>query len=86
MNTTRSFSAYNLEEGIRLLSSSGGIFYILAEKILSEGGLVFGAAFDDDWQVHHKSCSKLEELPRIMQSKYVQSSTGDSYCQVKEAI
>ena len=45
------YAAINKDEEIRLKSSSGGIFYLLAEKTISEGGVVFGARFDEDWQV-----------------------------------
>ena len=41
-------AAINKNEEIRLKSSSGGIFYILAEKIIKEDGVVFGARFDEN--------------------------------------
>ena len=64
---TRSFASYNKDETIRAMSSSGGVFYVFAQKILSEGGIVFGAAFDNEWQVHHEICSNIQDLQRIMQ-------------------
>lgn len=86
MNSTRSFAAYNKDEAIRAISSSGGVFYALAKRTLLEGGIVFGAAFDREWQVHHEACSNIQNLHRIMQSKYVQSSLGDTYLQVRNAL
>ena len=44
-------AAINKDEDVRLKSSSGGIFHILAEKTIAEGGVVFGARFDEQWQV-----------------------------------
>ena len=41
MNT---YIAYNLNEEIRIKSSSGGVFYSLAKYILDQNGIVFGAA------------------------------------------
>ena len=38
------YIAHNLNEEVRRNSSSGGIFYSLAEHVLSRGGIVFGAA------------------------------------------
>ena len=38
------YIAHNLNEDIRKNSSSGGIFYSLAEYVLSQKGIVFGAA------------------------------------------
>ena len=38
---------------IRMKSSSGGMFTLIAEYILDKGGYVCGAAFKEDWSVHH---------------------------------
>ena len=45
----KSFSAYALDDSIRLSSSSGGVFYCLAEGVIKKGGLVCAAAFDKDY-------------------------------------
>ena len=47
------YAAKNKNEEIRMQSSSGGIFTLLAEAIINEGGVVFGAKFDKDWIVVH---------------------------------
>lgn len=44
-------AAINRDEKIRKQSSSGGIFHILAESVINKGGIVFGARFDENWQV-----------------------------------
>ena len=44
------YAAMNPNEAERLQSSSGGIFTMLAEKVISEGGIVFGAKFDEKWE------------------------------------
>lgn len=67
-------------------SSSGGIFYILAEKFLKENGIVFGAAFDKEWNVHHIYIDDIKDLHLLLRSKYVQSSIGNSYQQAKEFL
>ena len=41
------------EDEIRMKSSSGGIFSLLAEHIIDKGGYVCGAAFNKDWSVSH---------------------------------
>lgn len=45
------YAAKNPNEDIRWQSSSGGVFTLLAEKIISEGGVVFGAKFNERWEV-----------------------------------
>ena len=47
------YAAKNDDESIRLQSSSGGIFTLLAEKIIEDGGVVFGARFNEKWEVIH---------------------------------
>ena len=78
------YAAMAKDEALRLASSSGGMFSLLASDILSKGGVVFGAAFDhNDWHVYHRPVENEAELAELRGSKYVQSDVGDSYRQVK---
>lgn len=72
-------AAINTDEGIRLKSSFGGIFTLLAEKIIANEGMVFGAAFDKNWEVHHEEGITIEDLCKFRGSKYVQSKIENSY-------
>lgn len=74
-----SYVAYSCDEQTRLISSSGGLFSIFAKKILKENGVVFGAAFDDSFMVHHIVIEREEELSLLQGSKYLQSRIYDSY-------
>lgn len=73
------FAARNIKEEIRATSSSGGMFMVLAEKTIERGGVVFGARFNNKWQVYHDFTETREGLIAFQGSKYVQSSIGDSY-------
>lgn len=73
-------------EDVRRRSSSGGIFSALAEKIIAEGGSVFGATFDENFGVHHIEVKNTDELDKLRGSKYTQSEIGDTYRQVKEIL
>lgn len=76
-------SAYAQDDTIRLASSSGGIFAIHANKVLSVGGIVYGAAFDSKRkEVCHTSTDNTP-LADIMRSKYVQSRVGEIYTDVE---
>lgn len=86
MNTSNSpvisstiYAAFNKNEGIRMKSSSGGVFTALAQNVLSEGGIVCGALFDNDWNVVHDTVEQINDLYKIRGSKYVQSRIGESY-------
>ena len=82
--TTTAMAAINLNEEIRLKSSSGGIFTLIAEEIIHQGGVVFGAAFADDFRsVHHICVDNTDDLEKLRGSKYVQSKIGDTYKQAK---
>ncbi len=79
-----SYAAQNLDEAVRLSSSSGGIFTCIAQYILSQEGVVFGAAFDNTFRsVRHIAVQTLQDLYKIQGSKYVQSHVGSSYQMVK---
>lgn len=73
------FAAINEDEVIRKESSSGGVFTALAENVISEGGVVFGARFDDKWQVQLDCTDNVDGLKHFRGSKYVQARVGDTY-------
>ena len=80
------YASYNKDENIRLKSSSGGIFTVLAENVIRQGGVVFGARFDDNWEVYHDYSETFEGLGDFRGSKYVQSRIEKSYQKVKEFL
>lgn len=81
-----SYAAKNKDDNIRLQSSSGGIFTLIAETILSKGGVVCGAAFNNKFEVEHICIETKDELYRLRGSKYAQSSIGTSYEIVKKFL
>lgn len=81
------YAVWNKNDKIRSASTSGGIFRILAEYILEQNGLVFGAAFSDDFKtVHHICASTKDELFKLMKSKYVWSDPTNAYKNAVEAL
>ena len=75
----KAFAAFNEDEQIRRDSSSGGLFSMLAKSVLDESGVVFGAMFDEEWNVVHGYIEAEDDLPRLRGSKYVQSTIGKSF-------
>lgn len=77
------FAAQNSDSDIVAHSSSGGAFSLLADEIIKGGGVVYGAAFDDKWNIVHKRVEGCEELSLIRGSKYAYSIVGDCYRKAK---
>ena len=77
------YVCYSTDDDIRVNSSSGGVFSLLALQVLDEGGAVYGAAFDGDYSVHHIRIDQRGQLSKIQKSKYLQSRTEDIFVQVK---
>ncbi len=73
------YACWSHDQEIRDQSSSGGVFSLMAREVLEEGGVVFGAAFDKAFGVHHIYIDRYEEIDSLRRSKYVQSKTGRSY-------
>lgn len=73
------YAAINNDEEIRKESSSGGVFTALAETIIAEGGVVFGARFDEEWQVQLDCTDNIDGLKLFRGSKYVQARVEDTY-------
>ncbi len=80
------YAAKNRDEEIRRQSSSGGIFTPLAEAVIREGGVVFGAKFDKDWNVVHAWTDTIEGIADFRGSKYVQSTIGSTYTEAREFL
>ena len=67
-------------------SSSGGIFPIIAEKILNNKGIVIGATFDENNKLIHQAITKKEELIKLKGSKYLQSNLNNIFQFIKDNI
>lgn len=79
--------AARIEDYKNLLnSSSGGVFYALSKIILESDGVVFGARFDEDWNVFHDYTTSLDQIKLFQGSKYVKSEIGITYQQVEKFL
>lgn len=78
-NKTDVLAGYALDTDLLDISSSGAIFPILSKEILNQGGIVFGASFNSNFDVVHICAESEESLRSICGSKYVQSRI-DKHC------
>ena len=80
------FAGWHVNSDIRRESSSGGAFSAFAESILANGGVVYGAAWMDNFQIEHIGISNSNDLKKLRLSKYAQSYIGLTMRQVKEKL
>lgn len=81
-----SYACFHKNETICYSSSSGGVFSALSEFVLKNNGIVFGAAFDDEWDVKHIYIDNIKDIYKLKTSKYVQSYIELEYKKVKQFL
>ena len=80
------WAAQNLDREKRIESSSGGIVFAICKYVIEQNGVVYGAAFNEEFEVEHIRCSDMRSLRYIMGSKYLQSRMGDIYVNIEADI
>ena len=78
-STPEVFAAYAWDVGQMKNCTSGGIFSVLAEKILYKYGKVYGAANNEIFQAEFLRVENEHDLYKLQGSKYVQSNTETMY-------
>ena len=86
LNKPKSYACYNIDEEIRKNSSSGGIFTLLADYILDNNGIVYGASFNNEWEVEHIRIDNKKDLEKLRTSKYLQSNINDIFQLAKQDL
>ena len=79
------YVAYNKDEA-RYTSSSGGMFVLLGKRIIDQGGVVFGAAYNKEFLVEHIYVENKKDLKKLVGSKYMQSKIRDVFPEVKKFL
>ncbi|MBR6917583.1 MAG: 4Fe-4S binding protein, partial [Clostridia bacterium] len=80
------YAAYSKDDNIRRRSSSGGIFRLLAEKVIEDGGAVAAVGFGDDLSAVYKIAQRREDLDELMGSKYTEAHADGIYKKVADII
>lgn len=81
-NTEKVFAAYAKDGGIRSHSSSGGLFRVLADKVIERGGAVAAVGYDESFRVTYKIAEDPESLDEMMGSKYTEALSDGIYGKV----
>ena len=80
------YAVYSKDDSLRMKSSSGGFFSVIAEKVLADDGVVYGAAWDESMNLIHRGIANRENLETIRRSKYVQSDTAQTFKEVQRYL
>lgn len=80
------YGGYNLNSYDRIRSTSGGMFYLLAQYILEEGGYVAGAEYDENLHVRLVVTNQRNEIDRLLGSKYLQADTNEIFIKIKKLL
>ena len=81
------YACIHKDEEVRLCSSSGGIFSLLAEDILKQNGIVYGVAMSKDcYGAEFIRVDDINRLYHLRGSKYLQAEIRDTYKLVKEDL
>lgn len=87
MRQIKVYAGYNMNLDVRLSSSSGAIFSLLAENVLSQNGVVYGVKMSNNcYSAEFTRVVDATNLLRLQGSKYLQAKMGDAYKQVKEDL
>ena len=79
------YAAKSLDTDVLNKSSSGGVFKYLAESVIKENGVVYGATIDS-FKVKHIRINNLKDIEKIQGSKYSQSDVSNVYKDIKEDL
>lgn len=81
------YAAYSKDIEVRLRSSSGGVFSLIAEYILSMNGVVYGVSMSNDCKLAEFIRVKdIKELHKLRGSKYLQAKIGNTYENVRKDL
>jgi coenzyme F420-reducing hydrogenase beta subunit len=80
------YAAKHKSDEVRMNSSSGGMFTAISDYVIDSGGVVYGAAFDEDFKVCHICAVTKYERDQFRGSKYVQSDLDCCFQEIKEKL
>lgn len=79
-------AAYSKDLKIRMESTSGGIFSVLANEFFDNNSFVSGAVYTKSYLVRHIVTDDRNKLPALRSSKYLQSDFGNVPMRIKELL
>ena len=84
--TKNVYASWSQDPDVVLNSNSGGVFEGLANIMLNNCGVVYGAAFNENNEVIHTCVTKAEDVDKVIRKKYVQSNMKGVYSSIDRAL
>lgn len=81
-----SYEIQNKNDEIRNISSSGGVFFGLAEKMMNENGNVVSPKFNNNFELNHEIIKSVENIKEYCGSKYTQSKSDFLFADLKNKL
>jgi len=86
-NEPKTYKTYYKDKSIRYNSTSGALYYALAESFIDQGGYIAGCVYNEDYSgAYHYISNTKKGLKKIMRSKYFQSDTEGVYRKIRELL
>ena len=80
------YAAQLMDKEVLSRSTSGGMFFALASSVLNRNGIVYGCAYDEQYNASIVRAASFDQLQPIHGSKYVWSDPCKSYPLVKHDL
>lgn len=82
----KAYASWSNNKKERITSTSGGVASCMSNGVIVNNGVVYGAAYDNDFNVNHIRVDKIEDLIKLKGSKYVHSWINDIFRYVKKDL
>lgn len=82
----RYYAAKANSDEIRIRSRSGGVFFLSAQYVIENHGVVYGAVLTHDNIVRHIRANNIDDVQKMQGSKYVESDIRGIYSQVNDDL
>lgn len=82
----KAYYGRNKNANILQMSSSGGIYYSIAQNLAQKKYWIYGAIWDNDEKCAKHASNEEYDIKEQMGSKYVQSKTWAAYNKIKEQL
>lgn len=86
VNMPKAYAAYSTDETVRMQSSSGGVFTEIAKAVLADSGAVYGAAYNEQFEVVHICAESEHDMARLRGAKYAQSDLRGVFANVRTQL